>query len=158
MLSSDLDCLPRGLERWLLWLHQAEPQHPHGGSQWSVTPVPAYLAPSFGLHGHQAHKAQTDTHRQITHTDKINQQFQQRNNGRIKVCVFRAHSFSPNHSDKAGWICGREACIDRETRTYKLSHGEISSTGVGQFKAATCFMAPREDPMGRTVTWKNAPK
>lgn len=90
----------------------------------------------------------TDTHRQITHTHKINKQFQQRNNGKIKVCVYRAHSFSPNHSDKASWTCGRETCIDREISAYKLSHGEIFSTGVDKFKAATCFMGPPKGPNG----------
>ena len=46
-------------------------QHPHGGSQSSVTPVPDDLIPS-GLHGHHIHMVFRHTHQQNhpTHTDK----------------------------------------------------------------------------------------
>lgn len=38
------------------------PQHPYGGSQPSLSPVPTDLMPAFGLHGYQAHTWCTHMH------------------------------------------------------------------------------------------------
>ena len=55
-------CLMR-LERWLScssrW-PRFHSQHPHNGSQPSVTPVPGNLTPSSDLFGHQKHTLYTD--------------------------------------------------------------------------------------------------
>lgn len=42
-------------------------QHPYGGSQPSLSPVPTDLMPSSGLHGHQAHTWCTHMHASKTH-------------------------------------------------------------------------------------------
>lgn len=43
------------------------PQHPYGGSQPSLSPIPTDMVPVFGLHGYQAHTWCTHMHASKTH-------------------------------------------------------------------------------------------